>query len=132
MTKNVYYYRLLILLLLLIALSFLSIMIGSYGFILPENAILSYRLNRTILAIVAGSSLAASGASLQALFRNPLADPHLFGISGGCATGACLAIAISNAQTLVLPSIGAIAGGFLAFLLIYFYIKDTQVNLNYN
>jgi iron complex transport system permease protein len=113
-------------------LSFLSIMIGSYGFMIPKGAILSYRLNRTTLAIIAGSSLAASGASLQALFRNPLADPHLFGISGGCAAGACLAIAISGAQTLILPSVGAILGGFLAFLIMYFYIIHSERNLEFN
>lgn len=131
MNKTSYHYYLLSLTILLVILFCLSIIVGTYGIKLPHGPILAYRVNRTLLAIIAGSSLAASGTSLQALFRNSLADPHLFGISGGCAMGACLAIAITDISILILPSLGAILGGFLAFLIIYFYISK-KVNLEYN
>jgi iron complex transport system permease protein len=51
------------------------------------------RLPRVLLGLTIGASLAITGASLQALFRNPLADPYTLGISGGGALGASVAIA---------------------------------------
>jgi iron complex transport system permease protein len=54
--------------------------------------LLSIRLPRIGLAILAGAGLAVCGAALQALFRNPLADPGLLGISSGAALGAGLMI----------------------------------------
>jgi len=53
-----------------------------------EAALISVRLPRIILAIASGGTLAIAGASLQALFRNPLAEPLLIGVSGGAACGA--------------------------------------------
>jgi iron complex transport system permease protein len=55
---------------------------------LQSAVILSVRLPRIILAIASGAVLGVSGAALQALFRNPLADPELIGVSGGAACGA--------------------------------------------
>jgi iron complex transport system permease protein len=52
------------------------------------------RLPRVLMGLTIGASLAVTGASLQALFRNPLADPYTLGISGGGALGASLAIAL--------------------------------------
>lgn len=105
----------------------LSLMVGPSGFSNPFVAglkfydpILHLRISRIFLALVAGTSLAASGTSLQALFQNPLADPHLFGISGGAALGACLVIALMPPDYALLPSLGAAIGGLLAFGLIYF------------
>ena len=51
------------------------------------------RLPRVLLAFLVGGSLAVTGASLQALVRNPLAEPFLLGLSGGAGLGAVLAIA---------------------------------------
>lgn len=51
------------------------------------------RMPRVALATLAGAALAAAGATMQALFRNPLADPGLLGVSSGAAAGAVLAIA---------------------------------------
>ena len=42
-------------------------------------------------AVIAGGALAASGAQMQAVFRNPLADPHIMGVSGGAGLGAAIA-----------------------------------------
>lgn len=112
--------------LILLLMAILSLFIGPAGFYLPK-AIFRYRLTHTMLVIIAGSSLATSGASLQAIFKNPLADPHLFGISAGAALGACLVIAFAPG---VLPSIGATLGGFLAFSLLFFWFKRSENILN--
>ena len=50
------------------------------------------RFPRALLAMMVGAGLAIVGASLQAVTRNPLADPHLLGISSGGAFGAILAL----------------------------------------
>jgi iron complex transport system permease protein len=50
------------------------------------------RLPRAVLATLVGAGLAVTGAALQAVTRNPLADPHLLGISSGAAFGAILAL----------------------------------------
>jgi iron complex transport system permease protein len=52
------------------------------------------RLPRVLLGLVVGASLAVTGGALQALFRNPLADPYTLGVSGGGALGASIAIAL--------------------------------------
>jgi iron complex transport system permease protein len=52
------------------------------------------RLPRVLMGLVIGSSLAMTGAALQALFRNPLADPYTLGVTGGGALGASAAIAL--------------------------------------
>ena len=54
-----------------------------------QKAVLwSIRLPRVMLAVVIGGGLGAAGAAMQALFRNPLADPSLTGVSGGAALAA--------------------------------------------
>ena len=61
------------------------------GFSLPSALILwKLRLPRLAAALLAGGMLALSGAQLQALFRNPLADPHIMGVSGGAGLGAAI------------------------------------------
>ena len=52
------------------------------------------RVPRVALGMMVGGSLAAVGAALQALFRNPLAEPFTLGVSGGGALGASIAIAL--------------------------------------
>src|SRR6185436_1822446 len=54
------------------------------------------RLPRVLLAAVVGGALAAAGAALQALLRNPLAEPHLLGVSGGAALGGVIALLIGG------------------------------------
>lgn len=55
-----------------------------------RTVLLDLRLPRTLLALAAGATLAQTGVVLQALFRNPLADTALLGVSGGAALGAAL------------------------------------------
>lgn len=128
MTKKKYVMLLCILIAGLITLSFLALVVGSSGASIPHGAVFTYRLNRLALAAITGSALATSGASLQALFRNPLADPHLFGISGGAALGACVAIAFFSSHTMILPTLGAIIGGFISFFVIFFYLRTSKSN----
>ena len=68
------------------------------GFSLPADTIFwKLRLPRMLTAVVAGASLALTGAQMQAVFRNPLADPHIMGVSGGAGLGAALAaLAVSG------------------------------------
>ena len=72
-----------------------------------ESVLLSIRLPRVVLGVLTGASLAVSGAALQALFRNPLADPGLIGISNGAGVAAAGAIVLAP------PAVAAAFGGFL-------------------
>ena len=55
---------------------------------IQEGIIWDYRLSRALVAACCGAALALSGAILQALLRNPLAEPYVLGISAGASTGA--------------------------------------------
>lgn len=57
-----------------------------------EAVLWQIRLPRTVLAILVGASLAMAGAGYQGVFRNPLADPYLLGVSAGAGLGAVLAL----------------------------------------
>ncbi|HPG21012.1 MAG TPA: iron chelate uptake ABC transporter family permease subunit, partial [Flexilinea sp.] len=52
------------------------------------------RIPRTIMMLLIGAALACSGASYQGLFRNPLADPYLIGVSTGASLGAVIAMSV--------------------------------------
>ena len=62
---------------------------------LEEEVLVNIRFPRVILAAVVGAALSMSGACLQGLFRNPLADPGLIGVSAGAALGAAFSIVMS-------------------------------------
>ncbi len=76
----------------LLALAALSLLLGAAGFGLPEPSILwQLRVPRTGLALLVGAGLGLSGAVLQGVLRNPLADPGFLGIGGCAALGAVAA-----------------------------------------
>jgi iron complex transport system permease protein len=82
------------------------------------------RLPRVLLAAVMGATLGISGAAMQGLFRNPLADPSLIGVTAGASLGAALVIVTGGGLLqgyigLTLVSAGAFAGGVIAVLLVY-------------
>jgi len=85
------------------------------------------RLPRVILAGLVGICLAVCGTAMQGLFRNPLADPSLIGVSSGASAGASLMIVLGGgallqggqAAGLSVVALGAFAGGFLAVVLVY-------------
>lgn len=70
----------------------LDICCGGAGFGLPEKIIfLKLRLPRVLTALLSGASLSLAGLQMQTVFRNPLADPHIMGVSAGSGTGAAIA-----------------------------------------
>lgn len=83
----------------------------------PEQAsvIWHIRMPRTLTAILVGGALALSGAVLQGIFGNPLADPGIIGVSSGASAGAILAIAMgfTSISMYSLP-VAAMAGSILA------------------
>jgi iron complex transport system permease protein len=76
------------------------------------------RLPRVALGFLVGGVLAVAGAALQALVRNPLADPYLLGLSGGAGLGAVLALAAGVVSAWVLPA-AAFAGALGATVVVY-------------
>ncbi len=77
-----------------------------------------YRLSRAVVAACGGAGLALSGLILQALLRNPLAEPYLLGISAGASTGA-VAVSVAGIGAGALSmSAGAFAGALTAFALV--------------
>ena len=87
-----------------------------------RTILLQIRLPRVLLGFLVGGSLAAVGVVLQALLRNPLADPYVLGVSSGAALGAAVGVLCGAAATFLaeaaLPACG-FAGGILALLIIY-------------
>ena len=78
--------------LLLGLLVVLDLAVGGGSVSLATGAVLwKLRVPRVMTALLAGGALALSGAQMQAVFRNPLADPHIMGVSGGAGLGAAIA-----------------------------------------
>ena len=78
------------------------------------DIMLHLRLPRTATALLAGAAMALSGSQMQSIFRNPLADPHIMGISSGASLGAALTTMYAGAALAGVPiaisaSIGAAA-----------------------
>lgn len=92
-----------------------------------ELIVAHIRMPRAIGAFLVGAVIAVSGAMLQGLFRNPLADPGLIGVSAGAALAAVASIVFMGALAEFLPDVatafaipvGAFAGGFLTTMMIY-------------
>lgn len=86
-----------------------------------QDAVLwSIRLPRVLLGAVVGAGLGAAGAGLQGVFRNPLADPQLIGISSGAALGAVVAVlALEGVIGGVAAPIGGVVGALGASLAVY-------------
>lgn len=93
---------------------------------IPEvyrDIILKIRLPRIILALTVGASLSVSGASLQALFRNPLVNEYILGISSGAAFGASLSIVFFGKGFPV--ELSSFIFAFIAFLSVLLIAKGT-------
>ncbi len=83
-----------------------------------ESAILfNVRLPRVVMAALVGAALATAGAAYQAVFRNPLADPYLLGISSGASLAVTVAILFGVAAAAI-PLVGFL-GGVLAVAVTY-------------
>ncbi|MBY5829050.1 iron ABC transporter permease [Rhizobium ruizarguesonis] len=85
-----------------------------------QGIVWDYRLSRALVAASAGASLSLSGAILQALLRNPLAEPYVLGISAGASTGAVCVMILGFGYGILGLSSGAFIGAVTAFLLVGF------------
>ncbi|WP_461519115.1 FecCD family ABC transporter permease [Rhizobium leguminosarum] len=85
-----------------------------------QGIVWDYRLSRALVAASAGASLSLCGAILQALLRNPLAEPYVLGISAGASTGAVCVMILGFGYGILGLSSGAFIGAVIAFLLVGF------------
>lgn len=86
------------------------------------------RMPRVLLGLFIGASLAVAGASLQALLRNPLADPYLLGVSNGAALGTMLALVFIGAMTSV-RAVFAFGGALVATVAVH-QLARTRAGMN--
>lgn len=82
-----------------------------------DTIVWSLRMPRVVLAALAGASLGMSGAAMQGMFRNALADPALIGVSGGGALGAVGAAVLGGSIAIMSPA--AIVGAFVTTAVVY-------------
>lgn len=85
---------------------------------IESSIVWDMRLSRALVAALAGAGLALCGAILQALLRNPLAEPFVLGVSAGASTGAVAVIILGIGAGGLSLSMGAFAGAFAAFALV--------------
>ena len=117
----------------LLCAAFLSLGLGRYGLTPPEvlgallpggahedlasHIVREIRLPRILTAVLAGGVLSLAGATLQSVFKNPLVDPHVIGVTSGAAFGGTLAIVLG------LPSLMLVVStqffGLLALALVF-------------
>lgn len=116
----------------IVVCSLIALCLGSAGYTIPQVVdalinrpdspvtivVYTLRLPRIFLALIVGSSLAVAGALLQAVMRNPLADPGTIGVSAGAGTAAITILLVFPSLTASVP-IFAFIGAGLACLLIY-------------
>jgi iron complex transport system permease protein len=93
--------------------------------------ILSLRFPRAILAGLVGAGLSVSGATLQALLRNPLADPYILGVSSGAAVGAIVAILMGlSTHSFGLPLASFVGAILTVIVVFYFGRQDGKIHPN--
>ncbi|MCX5669443.1 MAG: iron ABC transporter permease [Candidatus Omnitrophica bacterium] len=115
--------KLLILFLLLGAVIIFGLIKGAVNIplanlLLKDNqVILNLRLLRVIAAILVGSGLAISGIALQAILRNPLAEPYLLGTSSGAGLAAVIAVIIGVSR--IYMPLAAFLGAVLSIIIVY-------------
>lgn len=103
-----------------IALAKLTGSTGDWG-VAQENIVWMLRFPRVLLAAVVGGGLAAVGVAMQAVVRNPLADPYVLGISSGASVGAVLVLGTGTLSFLGIYAVsaGAFAGAVISFTLVF-------------
>jgi iron complex transport system permease protein len=83
-----------------------------------ERVVMLIRVPRVLIALLAGSGLAMSGAVLQGAFRNPLVGPQIIGVTSGSGFGGALAIMLFGSQLLTMGF--AFIFGFVSMIMVYF------------
>ena len=104
-----------------------AVLTGAGGDATDRIVMLQIRLPRMVAGLAVGASLAVAGTLMQGLFRNPLADPGLLGVSAGASLGAISAIVLGAALPMgvqaalgwSLVPIAAFVGGWVAMLVLY-------------
>ncbi|NLK67129.1 MAG: iron ABC transporter permease [Campylobacteraceae bacterium] len=95
---------------------------------IEKSVILNIRLPRMLVVSLCGGILGLCGVALQGLFKNPLVDPKIIGVSTGSAFGGCLALLFGLSGVYVVAS--SFTFGILAFLLLFFianFVKDKSI-----
>jgi len=94
--------------------------------VVADQIVWQIRLPRVLLAAVIGAALTTAGTVLQALVRNPLADPFILGISSGASVGATAVLLFGAFSSLGLwaLSAGSVAGALLAMLIVFVIAVD--------
>ncbi len=96
---------------------------------IEESIIIQIRLPRIILGVLVGSALAVAGAAMQGMFKNPMADPYVIGISSGAALGATLAVVLGIGGTFSVPILAFAGAVFSAFLVYNIAKTDTGMQV---
>lgn len=113
-----------------------DLVLGSAGLGLEElfstdvgrDILFSFRLPKALVAMVCGAALAVCGLQMQTLFRNPLADPYILGVSSGAGLGVALYLMgtslLGSSKSMLVNSLGsagaALAGALLVTLLLLY------------
>ena len=84
---------------------------------MDASIFMKLRLPRVLTAMLAGASPALAGLQMQSIFRNPLADPHIMGVSAGAGTGAAIATLLIGTSTAALGGLTIVTAAFLGALL---------------
>jgi iron complex transport system permease protein len=93
----------------------------NFGNVAPHEQLVidTVRLPRTLLALAVGALLAQCGAVMQGLFRNPLADPGIIGVSSGAALGAAICIVLVPQGGEYMVALSAFITGLITTLIVY-------------
>ena len=97
------------------------LLLGASGIGIPENRdILILRMTRILAGFIVGAGLSCAGVVLQALLRNPLAEPYVLGVSSGAALGAAVAIlsGLAAMSAIAVPAV-AFVSAMLALICVY-------------
>lgn len=109
---------------IVLALAAADLCVGGSGLVGLDSAIfLKLRLPRMLTALLAGASLALAGEQMQSIFRNPLADPHIMGVSAGAGTGAAVAtLLVGTSLPAALSGLTIVSAAFAGALLTSFLV----------
>ncbi|GGG90506.1 Fe(3+) dicitrate ABC transporter permease subunit FecD [Staphylococcus pragensis] len=137
MTRRNLSIRYAIVIICLIISIFISLCVGStmYSpmkalkgiFTLDDFILNEYRIPRTLLGLVVGSSLAISGAVIQGVVRNPLASPDVIGITKGASLAAIIVIMVFPTAPLIVLPIGSFIGALVISLILSFLISKFNI-----
>jgi len=106
-----------------------------------RQIILLFRLPRAVTAMIAGAALGVSGLEMQTLFRNPLADPYILGVSSGASLGVALVVMVTQGfgWSLIMAQVGimgstalvvaAIAGSLLVLGVVLSFAQKVESNV---